>query len=122
VFPHPDGGYLSPTTVTRVVLYGAMKGAGVPREGEHGRKRTFHSLRHSFARIALQAGARIDWVQRQLGHSSIVLTVGTYGRWKRQAEKAEAERLEGAFPVGARTGALTGLPPDGAVRDSLLQS
>jgi Phage integrase family len=71
-------------------------------EGEHGRKRDFHSTRHSFARIALQNGARIDWVQRQLGHSSITLTVDRYGRWVRKAEKAEAEKLEGAFPVGAR--------------------
>jgi integrase len=102
VFPSPDGGYLSPTTITRRVLYKAMRAAGIPREGEHGRKRDFHSTRHSFARIALQNGARIDWVQRQLGHSSITLTVDRYGRWERKAEKAEAEKLEGAFPVGAR--------------------
>jgi integrase len=118
VFPHPEGGYLSPTTVTRVVLYGAMRAAGIPREGEHGRKRTFHSLRHSFARIALQNGARIDWVQRQLGHSSITLTVDVYGGWERKAEKAEAEKLDGAFSLGARMGALSGLSPQGAVRGS----
>jgi integrase len=108
VFPTPEGGYLSPTTVTRTVLYGAMEAAGIAREGEHGRERNFHSLRHSFARVALQNGARIDWVQRQLGHSSITLTVDVYGGWERKAEKAEAARLEGAFLVGARTGALTG--------------
>jgi integrase len=103
VFSSPDdGGYLSPTTITRRVLYKAMKRAGIPREGEHGRKRDFHSTRHSFARIALQNGARIDWVQRQLGHSSITLTVDRYGRWERAAEKSEALKLEGAFPVGAR--------------------
>src|SRR5204862_7091298 len=110
VFPHPTGGHLNGSTITRQVLYAAMKTAGIPREGEHGRKRNFHSLRHSFARIALQNGARIDWVQRQLGHSSITLSVDRYGRWERKAEKAEAEKLEGAFPVGARIGASTDLP------------
>lgn len=46
-------------------------------------------------------------------------TVDRYGRWERQAEKAEAEKaeaekLEGAFPAGARIGARTGLSPQGA--------
>jgi integrase len=111
VFPKPEGGYLSHTTITRQVLYRALERAGIPREGEHGRLRTFHSFRHTFARVALENGARMDWVQRQLGHSSIVLTVDLYGRWERSAEKAEAEKLEGAFPMGARTDARTGLAP-----------
>jgi integrase len=111
VFPHPEGGYLSHTTITRQVLYRALKRAGIPREGEHGRTRDFHSFRHSFARIALENGARMDWVQRQLGHSSITVTIDRYGRWERSAEKLEAEKLEGAFPLGASTGGSTGLAP-----------
>ncbi len=100
VFPHPtSGSYLDGSTITRQRLYKAMEDAGMTREGEHGRKRDFHSFRHTFARIALQNGARIDWVQRQLGHSTITLTVDRYGRWERGAEKAEAAKLEGAFPV-----------------------
>jgi integrase len=104
--------------ITRVRALWGDEGRRHPARGEHGRKRNFHSLRHSFARVALQNGARIDWVQRQLGHSSITLTVDVYGGWERKAEKAEAERLEGAFPMGARTDARTGLSPQGAVRDS----
>ena len=100
VFPSPnDGGYLSPTTITRRVLYKAMKRAAIPREGEHGRKRDFHSFRHTFARIGLEHGAEITWVQRQLGHSSVTLTVDVYGHWARSAEKAQAEKLRAAFPV-----------------------
>ncbi len=99
IFPREEGGYLDNSYVTRAVLYPALERAGVPRVGERGRKRDFHSFRHSFARIALENGAEITWVQRQLGHSSIVLTVDTYGAWERKAEKVQAERLAGAFPI-----------------------
>lgn len=57
VFPGetPDG-YLNPTTVLRRELYPAMKRAQVPRVGPTGEKRTFHSLRHSYAKVALENG------------------------------------------------------------------
>jgi integrase len=93
------GGFLDPTYLTRGVLYKALTRAGIAREGEGGRPRTFHSLRHSFARIALEGGAELTWTQRQLGHASIVLTSDVYGHWSRSAQKAQAQRLEGAFPI-----------------------
>jgi integrase len=99
VFEREDGGHLHDSYTRRSVLYPALERAGVPRVGERGRERDFHSFRHTFARIALEHGAEISWVQRQLGHSSIVLTVDTYGSWARSAEKAQAEKLGAAFPV-----------------------
>jgi integrase len=99
VFEREDGGYLSNAYALRSVLYPALERAGIPRVGERGRERGFHSFRHTFARIALEHGAEITWVKEQLGHSSIQLTVDLYGRWARSAEKAQAERLGAAFPV-----------------------
>lgn len=99
VFEREDGGYLEPRYLTRHVLYPALERAGVPRVGERARKRDFDSFRHSFARIALEHGAEITWVQKQLGHSSITLTVDLYGSWARAAEKEQAEKLGAAFPV-----------------------
>jgi integrase len=99
VFQREEGGYLTPKYVTNQVLYPALKRAGVPRTGERGRKRDFHSFRHTFARLALEGSAEITWVQKQLGHSSITLTVDTYGSWSRAAEKSQAAKLVGAFPL-----------------------
>lgn len=91
------GGHLDPTTVTARVLYPAMTRAGVPRVGPCGERRTFHSLRHTFARRALEGGAPITWAKEQLGHSSITVTVDKYGRWETDARRKEAERLGEAF-------------------------
>ena len=98
VFEREEGGHLTPHTVHRV-LYSALERAGIPRVGERGRKRDFHSFRHTFARIALEGGAEITWVKSQLGHSSIQLTVDVYGGWARSAQKAQAERLADAFTL-----------------------
>ena len=100
VFPgFGTSGYLDPTTITQRELRGAMKRAGLPREGRTGTKRTFHSLRHTFAKRALESGAQMSWVSRQLGHSTIVITIGTYGHWERAERKRQARLLETAFTV-----------------------
>lgn len=99
VFGKETGGHLEGNYTRKLVLYPAMKRAGISRVGERGRKRDFHSLRHTYARIALENGAEITWVSRQLGHSSITLTVNTYGHWARASEKAAAAKLAGAFAL-----------------------
>ena len=99
VFEREDGGYIEPRYLTRHVLYPALERASVDRVGERGRKRDFHSFRHTFARIALEHGAELTWVQRQLGHSSVTLTVDVYGHWSRSSEKAQAAKLADVFPV-----------------------
>ena len=98
LFEREVGGHLS-NEEARGLLYGAMKRAGIPRVGEAGGTRDWHSFRHTFARIALESGALIQWVQGQLGHSSTKLTTDLYGRWSREAQKREAKRLDGAFAI-----------------------
>jgi len=98
VFEREIGGHLEGGRVLKL-LYAAMDRAGIPRVGERGGRRTFHSFRNTFARIALEGGAQLTWVQAQLGHSSITLTRDVYGAWSRRAEKLEAQRLDGAFTV-----------------------
>ena len=43
------------------------------------RKVSFHSLRHSNASIRIQAGQNIKYIQSQMGHASINITLDVYG-------------------------------------------
>jgi len=76
-----------------------MAAAKVPRVGPTGEKRTFHSLRHTYAKRALENGRRITWLSRHLGHSTLKVTTDIYGHWERAERKLQAAKMEGAFPV-----------------------
>jgi integrase len=100
VFEREEGGEIQNEHLLRRVLYPAMLEAGVDRIGERGGKRTFHSFRDTFARITLENGQPLQWVSRQLGHSSTAVTDRHYGEWARNAEQEQADKLPaGAFPV-----------------------
>jgi integrase len=92
-------GYLSGSNLLRAQLYPAMARAGIPRVGPTGEPRVFHSLRHTFAKRALESGAQITWLSRHLGHSSLKVTTDVYGHWERAERKRQARRLEGVFGV-----------------------
>jgi integrase len=91
--------FLSPTVVLRRHLYPAMAAARIQRVGPTQEKRTFHSLRHTFAKRALESGAQITWLSRHLGHSSLKVTTDIYGHWERAERKLQAAKMENAFPV-----------------------
>lgn len=55
-----------------------------------------HCLRHTYASLLLQDGVSPAYVQEQLGHSSIELTVDTYGRWLRKEAPGAGDRLDEA--------------------------
>jgi integrase len=85
VFPGDGpGGYLVNSTILKRELYRRWS-VLASRVGPTGEKRTFDSLRHSFARIALGHGAELTGLSRHLGHSSTAVTDGVYGHWSRAA-------------------------------------
>ena len=73
--------------------------AGIPREGPTGEKRTFHSLRHTYAKRALESGRQITWLSRHLGHSTLKVTTDIYGHWERAERRREARQMEGVFGI-----------------------
>lgn len=54
---------------------------------------TPHSLRHTYASLLIQRGFPAEYVQRQLGHRSIQMTVDVYGKWLELSKARELDRL-----------------------------
>lgn len=94
VFLPPRGERLNSSYLRRV-LDGAMRKAGVPKiDPDTGLKRTFHSLRRTFTRQMIEQGRHPQWVQLQLGHATLELTINVYGQWNREAVKREAAAVK----------------------------
>jgi len=74
VFTSDDGGPIVTRNIGPRYMEPALAKAGL-------RHFNFHSLRHTFASLLLSAGVSPAYVQRQLGHSSIKITVDIYGHW-----------------------------------------
>jgi integrase len=89
VFTRADGSHLLPNTVTHRFL------AEVARTGV--RRIRLHDLRHTFASLLLAERVPMHVVKDLLGHSSIAITVGTYGHLLPGATDAAAEALERAI-------------------------
>ena len=92
VFPAPrSGGYLNDDYLRKIVD-AAMKIAGIPKvDPQSGRPRKpLHSLRATFSRRMLEQGRHPQWVEAQLGHSDLRLTMHTYGAWSEEAMRGEA--------------------------------
>jgi hypothetical protein len=51
-------------------------------------------LRHRYASLLISDGVSPAYVQEQLGHASIELTVGTYGRWFRKRAPGALDRID----------------------------
>jgi integrase len=95
IFCTSDGTPLDQSAVSKLFKK-TLRAAGLPPHYSP------HSLRHTFASLLLQDGASPAYVQRQLGHASIQLTVDTYGKWLPMGNKAAADRLD-AIDSAART-------------------
>jgi integrase len=54
----------------------------------------FHDLRHTYASLLIQQGESLAYVQQQLGHSSIQVTVDVYGHLIPGANRAAVDKLD----------------------------
>ncbi len=62
---------------------------------------TPHCLRHTYASVLIAEGRSPAYVQAQLGHASISLTVDTYGKWLPKGDKAAVDSLDDACRRGS---------------------
>jgi integrase len=83
----------------------AAKAAGLPASLSP------HALRHTYASLLLQQGESPVYVQRQLGHASITITVDLYGSWLPMGSKAAVDRLD-ARANGSKTVAAAAQVPE----------
>ena len=60
---------------------------------------TAHCLGHTYASILLANGVTPVYVQEQLGHATIELTVSTYGRWLKKRAPGALDRLDAVVSV-----------------------
>jgi integrase len=72
VFPSPEGYATMHNNVMKRFFYPALRRAGL-------RQVSFHSLRHSNASFRIHVGQNIKYIQNQLGHASISMTMDVYG-------------------------------------------
>ena len=87
VFPSPDGGILDPDNLYHRYFLPVLAKAGI-------RKIRLHDLRHTCGSLLIHAGAPIVYVKEQMGHSSIQVTVDTYGHLIPGANTSFVDRLD----------------------------
>jgi integrase len=67
---------------------------GAPLDAAGLDRRDLHSMRDTFATLALADGAPVEWVSKQLGHAAITTTLKHYHRWLKSADDAILDKLE----------------------------
>ena len=87
VFPSRQGNILDPDNLVHYYFLPCVERAGL-------RKIRFHDLRHTFGSHLIQEGAPLPYVKDQMGHSSIQVTVDTYGHLVPGADIRWMDRLD----------------------------
>ena len=95
VFPSPSGETLRQTMFRNRVFRPAAKRAGLPRSVRP------HDLRHTAVALAIQANWHPRKIQEMLGHSSIEVTLGTYGHLFDSLHGEGADRLDAIYAEAA---------------------
>jgi hypothetical protein len=132
VFPSQVGTVIKPDNIVPRYMEPALEKAGL-------RRFRFHDLRHTFGSLLIQDGASLAYVKEQMGHSSIQITVDTYGHLVPGADISWVDRLDSkTTPQQSATGTQppetaeeedgvelaenTWLPPRDSNPDMLIQS
>lgn len=100
LFYNNDGGYSDINNIRKRYFYKCLEKIGL-------RRIRFHDLRHTFASLLISQGESLAYVRDQMGHSSIQVTVDTYGHLVPGSNIQAVDRLDDMQPVA------TPAQPDG---------
>ena len=87
VFPNDAGKPIEKGNLIRRHFEPALRRTGL-------RKIRFHDLRHAFASLLIAQGEHPKYIQVQMGHSSINVTMDTYGHLMNKVNQESAKRLD----------------------------
>jgi integrase len=112
VFPSRSGTVLDPANMIHYHFLPSIEKAGL-------RRIRFHDLRHTFGSLLIQQGASLTYVKEQMGHSSIQITVDTYGHLIPGADIAWVDKLDS--PTSPQLSATQAQPEDMKLAGELSQ-
>ena len=90
VFPSDTGTSIDNNNLVRRHYEPALRRAGL-------RRIKFHCLRHTYGSLLIDQGEHPKYIQNQMGHSSINVTMDTYGHLMKTVNQDSARRLDGAI-------------------------
>jgi len=90
VFPNESGKPMSALNMYNRKYLPALRKARL-------NKIRFHDLRHTWASLLIDQGENIKYIQKQMWHSSINMTMDTYGHLMKDVNKEAASRLGDAI-------------------------
>lgn len=91
IFPNEVGKPMNAQNFMQRIFKPILRLAGLPVNLR------FHDLRHSYASMLIHQGANIKYVQRQLGHANIQMTLNTYSHLLPDAGKEAIGKMEHLF-------------------------
>ncbi len=100
LFYNENGGFQDINNIRKRYFYKCLEKIGL-------RRIRFHDLRHTFASLLISQGESLAYVRDQMGHSSIQVTVDTYGHLVPGSNIQAVDRLDDMQPVA------TPVQPDG---------
>lgn len=78
------------------------------------RYRKVHAIRHTYATLMILDRASLVYVQKQLGHSSIKITVDLYTHWIEAAERGDVLEVDRLSRVSSGEAVTQAVTPTGA--------
>ncbi len=87
VFPNDQGNPIDKNNLVRRHFEPTLRRAKL-------RKIRFHDLRHTFASLLIDQGEHPKYIQAQMGHSSINVTMDVYGHLMKTVNQESAKRLD----------------------------